>query len=59
MISQDGLEKIAAQDKKELVKSVQEYFADYVAIDKYIFTLNIPSITPLFHNAWDHPAKDR
>lgn len=35
------MERIAASDQREIVKSVQEYYLDYVALDDYLFTLNL------------------
>jgi len=49
------LEKVASSDKNELVKHVYEYFADYLALDKSIFSLNIPSTIPLLDGSWDNP----
>ena len=47
------LEKLASSDKHELVKNVFEYFTDYLAVDKSIFSLNISSTASILNNSWD------
>jgi len=55
----DFMDKIASNDKKELVKHVYEYFADYVALDKILFTFNIPTIIPMLQSVWGEPSFKR
>lgn len=43
MLNTTQLHILADSDEHELVQQVQEFFADFVAIDPYHFTLNIPS----------------
>ena len=41
MIRKSSLERLAEADDHEVVKSVQEYFADYVVINPDLFVLNL------------------
>eukprot|EP01080_Neovahlkampfia_damariscottae_P007903 gene7903-12371_t len=41
VIPSERLQFIAAADSKEIVKSVREYYCDYIAPDDYTFTLNL------------------
>ncbi|ERN16923.1 vacuolar protein sorting-associated protein 45 homolog isoform X2 [Amborella trichopoda] len=39
----DQIQVLADSDEHEVVQQVQEFYADFVAIDPYHFTLNLPS----------------
>eukprot|EP00898_Chlorokybus_atmophyticus_P001079 jgi/Chlat1/1972/Chrsp158S02282 len=64
MVKDTQLLAIAEADEQELVKQVQEYFADYLAMDSNHLTLNLPNnhvcMAPV---KWDahvfQPAMDR
>ncbi|KAF9682717.1 hypothetical protein SADUNF_Sadunf05G0137700 [Salix dunnii] len=43
MLKDTQIHILADSDEQEVVQQVQEYYADFVAIDPYHFTLNIPS----------------
>eukprot|EP01006_Ploeotia_vitrea_P019601 TRINITY_DN51813_c0_g1_i1.p1 TRINITY_DN51813_c0_g1~~TRINITY_DN51813_c0_g1_i1.p1 ORF type:complete len:627 (-),score=93.29 TRINITY_DN51813_c0_g1_i1:1333-3156(-) len=43
-VEREWLAKLAQADENELVKQVQEYYADYYAINREVFTLGIPSV---------------
>nr|XP_043615161.1 vacuolar protein sorting-associated protein 45 homolog [Erigeron canadensis] len=43
MLNTTQLHILADSDEHEVVQQVQEFFADFVAIDPYHYTLNIPS----------------
>ena len=36
------VKSLAEIDEQEVVREVQEYFADYVAINQHVFSMNIP-----------------
>jgi len=57
--SQDDLEEIAQSDKKEVIKSVYEFYFDYHALDESLFTLDVPSMIPLVQQDWDHSSMRR
>jgi vacuolar protein sorting-associated protein 45 len=59
VLQMDMMDRIASQDKNELVKHVYEYFADYVALDKILFTLNIPSFINMINSAWGEASFNR
>jgi vacuolar protein sorting-associated protein 45 len=33
---------LAENDEQEVVREVQEYFADYLAVNQHVFTINLP-----------------
>ncbi|EDV26408.1 uncharacterized protein TRIADDRAFT_22566 [Trichoplax adhaerens] len=41
-LGKQALKAIASADEQELVREVQEFYADYFAVNKNLFTLNIP-----------------
>ena len=41
MIRKSSLERLAEADDNEIVKGVQEYFADYIVVNPDLFTLNL------------------
>jgi vacuolar protein sorting-associated protein 45 len=55
--TQEGLEKIAEADKNHIVQGVFEYYADYIALDKYLYSLQIKSITPFYYSNFDSEAE--
>jgi len=62
-IVRDGMvQQLAEADEHEVVQKVQEYFADYLAINPELFSLNVPAI---FSGAasgslgWDQPVFNR
>jgi len=59
IISSDLLESVASADQREVVKSVHEYYADYLALDDHIFTLDLKSVFPLYNKNFVHPSKNR
>ncbi|KAL4249081.1 STXBP/unc-18/SEC1 family protein [Abortiporus biennis] len=64
ILSKTAIERLAGVDEYEVVKEVQEYFADYAPILPCLFSLNhFPSSSkPLFGsspNLWDPNALDR
>ncbi|KAJ8496546.1 hypothetical protein ONZ45_g12407 [Pleurotus djamor] len=64
VLSKTVIERLAQVDEYEVVKEVQEYFADYAPVLPYLFSLNhIPSSsTPLYGstpNVWDTKALER
>ncbi|TFK40537.1 Sec1-like protein [Crucibulum laeve] len=61
ILSKTAIERLAEVDEYEVVREVQEYFADYAPLLPCLFSLNhTPSPTrPLYSstpNAWDHKA---
>ncbi|KAI9832113.1 MAG: vacuolar protein sorting-associated protein 45 [Phylliscum demangeonii] len=63
IIRKSSLERLAEADDHEVVRSVQEYFADYIVINPDLFTLNLQlpqwkiwSHTP---ETWNAPALQR
>jgi len=44
---QTMIQELATQDEKSIVKVVQEVYADFCALNKEIFTLNMPSVISL------------
>ncbi|KAF4577353.1 vacuolar protein sorting-associated protein 45 [Pleurotus pulmonarius] len=64
VLSKTVIERLAQVDEYEVVKEVQEYFADYAPVLPYLFSLNhTPSSTcPLYGstpNSWDPKALER
>ncbi|KZT09400.1 vacuolar protein sorting-associated protein 45 [Laetiporus sulphureus 93-53] len=64
VLTKTSIERLAEADEYEVVKEVQEYFADYAPILPSLFSLNhTPSTThPLYGNspnAWNPKALDR
>jgi len=43
IISKTDIKTIAESDIQEVVREVQEYYADYLAVAPHLFSLNIPS----------------
>lgn len=50
IISKTDIKTIAESDIQEVVREVQEYYADYLAIAPHLFSLNIPSCGQCNHN---------
>ncbi|XP_022331631.1 vacuolar protein sorting-associated protein 45-like [Crassostrea virginica] len=42
VISKQDVKVLAEADDQEVVREVQEYFGDYIAVNPHLFTLNIP-----------------
>ena len=42
VIEKMDVKSLAEIDEQEVVREVQEYFADYVAINQHVFSMNIP-----------------
>jgi vacuolar protein sorting-associated protein 45 len=40
VVPNSDLERIASSDQRELIKTVNEYYVDYYAVDDYVFSLN-------------------
>lgn len=36
------VKSLAENDEQEVVREVQEYFADFVALGQHVFSMNIP-----------------
>eukprot|EP00163_Fabomonas_tropica_P009627 TRINITY_DN1944_c0_g1_i3.p1 TRINITY_DN1944_c0_g1~~TRINITY_DN1944_c0_g1_i3.p1 ORF type:complete len:525 (-),score=148.96 TRINITY_DN1944_c0_g1_i3:65-1639(-) len=53
------LEELAEADHHEVVRQVQEYYADYYAINPDFFSLNIPSCSNMMPPSWDQKLFDR
>jgi vacuolar protein sorting-associated protein 45 len=54
VVSDRDIERLAEADEQEVVKDVQEMYADYYALSSYLFTLNRPSVmhrSPSAHQA--------
>jgi vacuolar protein sorting-associated protein 45 len=58
MLKQNYIEQLASADAKEVVKSVQEYFADYYAVNRDLFSLNLPDLGAL-HRAEGQAVRAR
>lgn len=48
VVRQDQLRSLANADQHCVVREVQEYYADFHAVDPHLFTLNIPSTRALY-----------
>uniref|UniRef100_A0A7S4LBG7 Uncharacterized protein n=1 Tax=Eutreptiella gymnastica TaxID=73025 RepID=A0A7S4LBG7_9EUGL len=59
IVSRDFLHSMALADEEERVKQVQEFYGDFYAINKDLFTLNIDSCAPLMRGQWDQKLFDR
>eukprot|EP01027_Heterolobosea_sp_BB2_P010597 GEZU01015535.1.p1 GENE.GEZU01015535.1~~GEZU01015535.1.p1 ORF type:complete len:440 (+),score=65.37 GEZU01015535.1:180-1499(+) len=59
VLAREHLERLAASDENELVNSVQEYFADYHAVNKHLFSLNTPTVIPLMRPFGDPKLFER
>ena len=56
----DALKSLAEADEHEVVQQVQEYFADFLAINPDLASLGIPSMAGLYDpSRWDQPTFDR
>uniref|UniRef100_A0A7S0LML6 Vacuolar protein sorting-associated protein 45 n=1 Tax=Coccolithus braarudii TaxID=221442 RepID=A0A7S0LML6_9EUKA len=59
-LTRDGqVQQLAEADELEVVRQVQEYYADYLAINTDLFSLNVPSVAGLAGAVWDQAAFDR
>jgi len=59
-LTRDGqVQQLAEADELEVVRQVQEYFADYLAINTDLFSLNVPSVAGLAGAIWDQSIFDR
>lgn len=63
-VKKSTLERLAEADETECVREVQEYFADFLAINPDLFSLNLSGCpaTPLYgdsFSAWDLKAFER
>lgn len=43
VIEKMDVKSLAEIDEQEVVREVQEYFCDYVAVNTHVFSMNIPS----------------
>jgi vacuolar protein sorting-associated protein 45 len=63
IVKKSSLERMAEADDHELVKSVQEFYADYLAITKDLFSLSygreIPSIFGTERDTWNADAFEK
>ena len=54
------IQQLAEADEHEVVQQVQEYYADFLAINPDLASLNVPSTAGLADGArWDQPVFDR
>eukprot|EP00742_Colponemidia_sp_Colp-10_P003657 GILJ01003892.1.p1 GENE.GILJ01003892.1~~GILJ01003892.1.p1 ORF type:complete len:588 (-),score=99.65 GILJ01003892.1:174-1937(-) len=51
-VPQDQLQRLAEADETDSIRQVQEFYADYYAVNKDLFTLNIPSTINLLTPEW-------
>lgn len=38
------VKSLAENDEQEVIREVQEFFADYIAINQHVFSINLPKI---------------
>lgn len=57
VIEKMDLKTLAEIDEQEVVREVQEYFADYVAVNTHVFSMNIPQCGENFK--WNDAALKR
>lgn len=43
IIEKIDIKSLAESDEQEVVREVQEFFADYVAVNQHVFSMNIPN----------------
>ena len=36
------IKSLAENDEQEVIREVQEFFADYIAVNQHVFSINIP-----------------
>merc|ERR1719198_2509922 len=54
------IQQLAEADEHEVVQQVQEYYADFLAINPDLASLGVPSTAGLADGArWDQPTFDR
>ena len=54
------IQQLAEADEHEVVQQVQEYFADFLAINHDLASVGIPSMAGLYDGSrWDQPTFDR
>ena len=54
------VQQLAEADEHEVVQQVQEYYADFLAINPELASINVPTTAGLHDNArWDQPCFDR
>eukprot|EP00761_Pharyngomonas_kirbyi_P008048 gb/GECH01008059.1/.p1 GENE.gb/GECH01008059.1/~~gb/GECH01008059.1/.p1 ORF type:complete len:565 (+),score=149.91 gb/GECH01008059.1/:1-1695(+) len=53
ILTEEQIREIALADENELVFTVQEYFADYLAVNRDLFSLDLPSVSKLIAPRWD------
>jgi vacuolar protein sorting-associated protein 45 len=63
IVKKSSLERMAEADDHEVVKAVQEFYADYLAITKDLFSLSygreIPSIFGTDRDSWNPDALEK
>eukprot|EP00105_Crassostrea_gigas_P035241 XP_019919389.1 PREDICTED: vacuolar protein sorting-associated protein 45 [Crassostrea gigas] len=55
VISKQDVKVLAEADDQEVVREVQEFFGDYIAVNPHLFTLNIPGcchVSTIFRAIW-------
>ncbi len=52
-----SIKSLAEVDEQEVVREVQEYFCDYVAVNAHVFSMNIPCCGENFR--WNEAALKR
>jgi vacuolar protein sorting-associated protein 45 len=41
-IEKMDVKSLAENDEQEVIREVQEFFADYIAVNQHVFSINIP-----------------
>mmetsp|Transcript_53053 Transcript_53053/g.115821 ORF Transcript_53053/g.115821 Transcript_53053/m.115821 type:complete len:613 (-) Transcript_53053:596-2434(-) len=59
-LTRDGqVQQLAEADELEVVRQVQEYYADFLAVNTDLISLNVPSVAGLSGEVWDQAVFDR
>eukprot|EP00052_Salpingoeca_macrocollata_P011810 m.91195 g.91195 ORF g.91195 m.91195 type:complete len:558 (-) comp18207_c0_seq2:51-1724(-) len=53
------LERLAEADEHEVVREVQEFFADYLAFQQHLFTFNLTGVLGDVPSVWSRPIQER
>ena len=51
-IEMSDVKSLAEADEYECVRVVQEYYADYLAINPHLYSLNLPNTYQVLKNQW-------
>lgn len=58
-IDRMDVKSLAENDEQEVIREVQEFYADYMAVSQHVFSINIPKCGEIKTHNWDENALKR